>query len=45
MRSEVGLVERDERKAFAFRDGIWGVLVVWGKEDVLDGAGGAQEGT
>lgn len=44
VRGDVGLVERDERKAFTSGDGVWGVFVVRGKENVLDGAGGVQEG-
>jgi hypothetical protein len=43
VRDEVGLFERDKRKTFTFWDGLWGGLVVWGKEDVLDGVGDVQE--
>ena len=44
VRDDGGLAERHEREAFAFEDGIWGVLVVWGKEDVPDDVAGIQEG-
>lgn len=41
--------ERDERKAFAFWEGVWGILVVWWEADVLDGVvialqGGVDDG-
>jgi hypothetical protein len=36
-RSDCGL------KTFAFGDCVWGVLAMWGKKDVLDGAG-VQDG-
>jgi hypothetical protein len=45
-RDDGGLRKRDESKTFAFGDCVWGVLMMWGKEDVLDGAGvqdGAQQ--
>ena len=44
VREDGGLVERDECKTFAFRNGVWRILVVWGKEGVLDRVGDVQEG-
>ena len=44
MREDGGFFEHDERKTFAFRNGVRGILVVWGKEDVLDRVGDVQEG-
>ena len=43
MREDGGFFEHDERKTFAFRS-VRGILVVWGKEDVLYGVGNVQEG-